>query len=133
MSPRSPHFSGIFWLSLSACAGLSACGDSGGPAQPSLEEEETCDAVFPTSCELPAPSYEKDVKGIFAARCATSTCHDGRGEQWPLVDYAHVADWASEVRAMVGNCAMPPPDSEMEMPTEERQVILQWVRCNTPE
>jgi hypothetical protein len=131
MSRRSLHFHGVFWLSLSACAGLSACGDSGGPAQPSLEEE--CSAVFPTSCESPAPSFASDVKPILEARCATSSCHDGLGEQWPLVDYAHVADWSSEVRAMVGNCAMPPPDSGMKMPTEERQVILQWVRCNTPE
>ena len=27
---------------------------------------------------------------------------------------------------------MPPPDSEFSMTLEERQLILQWLRCNAP-
>jgi hypothetical protein len=27
-------------------------------------------------------------------------------------------------------CTMPPPASGMTMPTAERELILQWLRCN---
>ena len=90
-----------------------------------------CDAVLPTACTHPDVSFKKDVQPIIAARCGS--CHDGRGEQWPLVDYSHVADWAGEVRAMVADCSMPPPDAGVAMPTSERQTILEWVRCGVPD
>jgi hypothetical protein len=125
------HFHGTFWPLLSVMAG---CGDSGGPARPGLTESdggsEVCETTLPTSCPSPAPTYEQDVATIIEARC--SSCHDGRGEQWPLVDYSHTADWSNEIRAMVADCSMPPPDSGVLMLNSERQVILDWVRCGAP-
>jgi hypothetical protein len=102
--------------------------DSGGPAKP-IE----CDVVPPSSCPEPAPTWNATVGAIVATRCALGGCHDGRGEQWPLVDYAHVADWSGEIRSMVADCTMPPPDAGVPITTEERQAVLAWVRCGHPE
>jgi hypothetical protein len=30
------------------------------------------------------------------------------------------------------NCSMPPLDSGLTMPTEERQLLLHWIRCGYP-
>ena len=131
------HFHGILWLALS---GLGGCTDSGGPRQAGpmdsggdgdSEDAQVCDTVLPTSCPTPPVTYEQHVKPIIEARCLS--CHDGNGEEWPLTDYPHVADWVSEVRAVIADCSMPPPEERIEMPTSERQVILDWVRCGAPE
>ena len=135
------HLHGILWLSLSALGG---CTDSGGPTQQSVpidsdggegdgdsQDALVCDTVLPTSCPTPVVTYQRDVKPIIEARCLS--CHDGNGKEWPLTDYAHVADWVGEVRAVIADCSMPPPEEDIEMPTSERQVLLDWVRCGAPE
>lgn len=142
MGPWSTHFHGIFRLSLFLVGGTAGCVDSGGPAQSLTDPDggpnkdadgggKTCDVVSPTACTSPEVSFKNDVQPILNVRC--TSCHNGRGEQWPLVDYSHVADWAAEVRAMVADCSMPPPDSGVDMPTRERDVVLQWVRCGMPD
>lgn len=98
-------------------------GDSG----PSLPEPATCDVVPPTKCVDPELTYADDVKPIIAARCLS--CHDGKGEQWPLTSEGHVASWFSQIRDVMIRCQMPPSDSGITMPTEERETILQWLRC----
>jgi hypothetical protein len=30
------------------------------------------------------------------------------------------------------SCAMPPPDSGLTMPVEEREALLRWIRCGRP-
>ncbi|MFT3926726.1 MAG: hypothetical protein QM778_29545 [Myxococcales bacterium] len=124
-------------LLIASLSGFAACSDSGGPRQPDApdgggnELPLVCDVVLPTSCPSPAPTYDRDVKQIIARRCGS--CHDGRGEQWPLVDYSHVADWYDLLREQMSKCTMPPPDAGIEMPTSERETILEWIRCDVPE
>jgi hypothetical protein len=63
-------------------------------------------------------------------RCIS--CHNGQSGAWPLSQYEHVADWYGEIRAQMLACTMPPVDSRIEMPLEERQTILSWIRCGFP-
>lgn len=95
-----------------------------GPAPPAPAQ---CDVTPPTRCSEPAPSYADDVRPIIAARCLG--CHDGKGEQWPLTTESHVASWFIQIRDAMIRCQMPPADSGITMPTEERETILHWLRC----
>jgi hypothetical protein len=88
-----------------------------------------CKAMAPRSCPDPSPHWA-DVYPIFMRRCVS--CHNGAGEQWPLNAYEHVADWYGEIRAQMLACTMPPVDSGIEMPLEDRQTILSWIRCGFP-
>lgn len=98
-------------------------------ADASLTVPEVCDSVAPTSCPQPSPRWN-DVSSIFMNRCAG--CHNGAGGEWPLNQYEHVADWYGEIRARMLDCTMPPVEAMIEMPLEERQTILQWIRCGFP-
>jgi len=89
-----------------------------------------CTVTAPTSCPDPAPTYA-DVAPIFEQRCAS--CHSGEeGGPWPLKDYEHISDWQDVVRAEVLTCAMPPADSDVTIPDDERLRILTWIRCGLP-
>jgi hypothetical protein len=88
-----------------------------------------CKAKAPRSCPDPSPRWA-DVYPIFMQHCVS--CHNGAGEQWPLNAYEHVADWYGEIRAQMLACTMPPVDSGIEMPLEDRQTILSWIRCDFP-
>jgi hypothetical protein len=90
---------------------------------------DRCKARAPASCPDPAPRYA-DVQPIFAQRCVG--CHNGTGEFWPLTSYQHVTMWYAEIRGHMLACSMPPPDSGMTMPIAERELILQWIRCDYP-
>jgi hypothetical protein len=101
--------------------------DTGSEAEAAIPP--TCAAVAPTSCPMPAPRYD-DIVPILAQRCLS--CHDGLAEQWPLTSYDHVVSWTAEIRGMMLNCSMPPVDSGIEMPLDERQLLLTWLRCGSP-
>jgi hypothetical protein len=88
-----------------------------------------CNVTAPTACEDDSLTYE-DVQPILQEKCIG--CHNGAGENWPLTDYDHVADWFSEIRGMMLACTMPPPDSPITMSDEERELILHWIRCGYP-
>lgn len=90
-----------------------------------------CLAVAPTACPTPAPTYS-DVAPIFQASCAE--CHDGRlNGPWPFTDYGHIFDWYDEIRSDLLDCSMPPPRSRHSLTSENRQMILTWIRCGLPE
>jgi hypothetical protein len=103
--------------------------DAGTALDAALPIPEGCPLTPPTSCPTPEPHYA-DVEPIFEERCFA--CHDGTGEQWGLTSYEHVADWFSEIRAAMIACTMPPLDSGLTIPTSERLLIVQWIRCNYP-
>jgi hypothetical protein len=108
---------------------LAAC-SSAEPSDPG-KSAGVCAPIAPTECPDPAPSYG-DVAPIFERRCAS--CHSGvKDGPWPLDTYEHVADWASFVRDELLRCSMPPPNSGVTLPPEERDQILAWVRCGYPE
>lgn len=104
--------------------GGTAASDAGTAPMPPV-----CDVVAPTACPDPMPRYA-DVEPIFQQRCLS--CHDGKGKEWPLVDYAHIASWFREIQAAMLQCKMPPLDSGVTMPVEEREAILAWIRCDLP-
>jgi cytochrome c5 len=120
---------------LAAAASLAACPegsrepDASDPDGGAMPGPARCDVELPTECTDPDVGYA-DVEPIFERRC--QTCHDGQGPEWPLLEYSHVADWAGEIRGMVGSCTMPPADSGMTMTVEEREAILLWIRCGFP-
>jgi hypothetical protein len=90
-----------------------------------------CNVQAPTSCPNPAPTY-KDVTPIFQSRCVV--CHTGEGDSpWALTDYDHVSSWGDSIRSELLDCTMPPADAGFELPAEEREAILSWIRCNMPE
>lgn len=102
-------------------------GDAGGAGDASIPAPAECDVVAPTSCPSPAPTFA-DVEPIFNARCVE--CHAGMpGGPWALTSYEHVSAWVGEIRGAMRTCAMPPPDSGIEMPNEEREKILSWIFC----
>ncbi|MBX3269562.1 MAG: hypothetical protein KF729_04845 [Sandaracinaceae bacterium] len=88
-----------------------------------------CVAFAPTECRTPDTTYA-DVAPIFAERCAV--CHDGSADEWPLTTYGHVVDWADDIRSHLLDCTMPPDDADVAMLDEERQVVLDWLRCGMP-
>ncbi|MNC95745.1 hypothetical protein D3C83_129360 [compost metagenome] len=61
------------------------------------------------------------------------TCHDGTDGEWPLSTRSHLIDWRFDIRTRMLDCSMPPPDSGVTMTTEERELLLDWIRCGVPE
>ena len=92
--------------------------------------EPVCEVTPPTSCPTP-PVYYEDIAPIIMERC--HSCHDGKGEEWPLTTYGHVTAWFNEIRAAMITCSMPPPDAGISMPAEEREKILTWIVCRMPQ
>lgn len=116
-------------LWLGACAGPAGQESDAGRQRDVLRPPVECDATAPTSCPDPMPRWP-DVQPIFAVRCAV--CHGEVLGLWPLDEYSHVVDWNVEIRGMVLDCTMPPVDSDVTMTLEERQLILEWLRCGFP-
>ena len=88
-----------------------------------------CETTAPTVCAMSPPTYN-DVRPLFDAHCVS--CHNGQGSEWPMTQYQHIFDWKNEIRGDVLNCTMPPYDGGVAMPTEDRQKILEWLRCDLP-
>lgn len=129
------YFALIFFTSVVACSSEpepnpvpmwdAAVGPSdGGP--PGLG----CVDRAPAECTQPELRYD-DVAPIIEARCLS--CHDGQHGQWPLTSYRHVADWFDELRGVIVACTMPPPDADIPMEREERELILNWLICGYPQ
>jgi hypothetical protein len=101
-----------------------------GSAQDSGPVETKCEVTPPTACPEP-PVYYEDITPILKERC--HSCHDGKGEQWPLTTYGHVTGWTNEIRAAMVSCDMPPADAGIVMPADEREKILTWILCKLPQ
>ena len=135
LSVSRPPSSALAGLLVVAAMGLGGCSepagqeDDAGRQRDVLRPPVECDATAPTSCPDTRPRWA-DVQPIFAVRCAV--CHGEVLGLWPLDEYSHVVDWNVEIRGMVLDCTMPPVDSDVTMTLEERQLILEWLRCGFP-
>lgn len=117
---------------------LAGCEDSvpsngapgGQPEQDGGEPAPACTVKAPTKCTDPNIRYA-DVQPIIKARCLS--CHDGKGEEWGLTSYSHVASWFAEVNGVMKSCTMPPPASGLKMPNAEREKLLLWIVCGYKE
>ncbi|HEX2659890.1 MAG TPA: c-type cytochrome [Polyangia bacterium] len=111
------------WLAIAALG----CAASRGPD--TGMEPLTCTAVAPRACAVEPPPRYAEIASIVQARCVS--CHDGADPlgPWPLTTYDDVADWNDTIRDELVACTMPPADSGMTIPDEERQALLMWLRC----
>lgn len=90
-----------------------------------------CTVTAPTSCTEPAPHYA-EIATIIESRCG-APCHTGAPNgPWPLREYEHVADWADQIRDEIVHCTMPPLDAGFVMPGDEKEKVLEWIRCGAP-
>lgn len=104
-----------------------AVAGNGGPTDGGVLQALVCEVEAPRACTVdPKPKFA-DVMPIIAERCLG--CHDGAGEQWPLLSYSHVASWYAQIRDAMLHCTMPPADAGIDMPSEEREALLMWIRC----
>ena len=100
-----------------------------GHGGPECDPEAPCEVTAPAECPTPPVTWA-DVEPVFQARCVS--CHDGTGEEWPMLEYGHVAAWYDEIRTEILACDMPPPEECIDISGEERDRILTWIRCGTP-
>jgi hypothetical protein len=93
---------------------------------------DSCPSV-PDSCpDAGAPTFSGDVAPIVQARCMSCHSPGGQDAVLPLTSYDQIA------AAVIGNglgvqiatCRMPLPPASMN--GAERQAILQWIACHTP-
>lgn len=91
-----------------------------------------CLTKAPTACAEPSPHYAADIKPIVDSICIN--CHKGEKDgPWSLAAYEHLADWHDLLRTAMLKCNMPPVDSGYTMTLEQRQTMLNWLRCGFPE
>lgn len=93
-----------------------------GPPPPSCKPVET------PECDIgPAIRYG-DVQPIFNQRCVS--CHYGMTDgPWPLTRYEDIVDWGVLIREDLNACVMPPADSNVTLPEDEKIKILTWIKC----
>jgi uncharacterized membrane protein len=114
-------------LIIISCLVLMACPD---PSKPD-GGEQVCDVMPPDVCKNPALRFA-DVQPLFEKHCVN--CHYGQlGGPWPLRSYMDIADWHDVVLSDIAFCSMPPADAGTGMTTAEKQLILDWLRCDFPE
>jgi len=106
-------------LLLLGCA-VSGCGD------------DSCPNDLPDTCPDPAPSYQVDIAPIITARCVP--CHGPGGPEssHPLDSYTRVFGLRTNVLSQVYGCRMPPSGATPLEP-EERQALLEWLVCGSPD
>jgi peroxiredoxin len=86
-------------------------------------------------------TYCKQIARIFQKRCLE--CHrDGQIGPFALSDYQEVAGWSDMIAEVVDNRRMPPWHANpahgdfansAQMPEDERQTVLSWVKAGAPE
>jgi hypothetical protein len=133
-------------IALALAYGVSAamsCGDdsgggggSGNPADASGDPGTVGCLPMPVPaavCPTPPVTYD-NLKPLFQARCV-NVCHNGvtkdsNGEViWRLTELKHFDDWQDATRARIADCSMPPPDAGVPLTIEERQAILEFLKC----
>jgi hypothetical protein len=84
-------------------------------------------------CPATVPSYATQIAPIFNARC--NGCHNANDptSPWPLDNHSDVHDWRGTILDDLEHCAMPPPDSGMPLPDNERALLQAWLVCGAPD
>lgn len=105
---------------------LGAC--SGAPEV----EPAACPVHEPSSCS-DSPTYEADVRELFARRCTSCHSAGGLAADRDLGSFAAVRRIGTTVLGQVQGCRMPPPESEAPLTLAERSLVVQWFACGAPE
>jgi cytochrome c5 len=109
---------------------LSACGgdEDGGPNAESLGID--CSDDVPTFDEVTA--FETVCTNCHASSLS-GAARNGAPAGYDFDRYERAADEAGEIAEYVNEGLMPPPDSGLSISAAERQAILRWSVCGTPE
>ena len=119
---RVPHSWTIVCASVLLVAGCSS--DAG------KDQMTACDFVMPTSCPKEKPSFKHDVFPVLDAKC--NTCHKVNSKHWPFDNYEDVSHWSSQIESDLATCAMPPEDAGETLSAKERETIIAWTLCGSP-
>lgn len=81
----------------------------------------------------PVPSFAATIVPILDTSC--NGCHNPYvpGAPWPLHDYDDVQAWRDLIVPDLLACSMPPPGSGITLSEVDRQQILTWSVCDTPD
>lgn len=90
----------------------------------------TCPALL-RSCPKIVPSYSSVVLPILQANCVV--CHSPRGGYgYDESTYAQIHAQQSSILDKVNDCSMP-PESYPPLSSTERQALLDWLVCGSPD
>ena len=95
----------------------------------------TCPAVpADPPCPDAIPSFTQDIQPIFMVAC--DRCHSPTGEEpnSPLQTYPQINAIAGSVyRQVFKACLMPPPSAPEILTDAQRQKLLDWFGCGSPD
>jgi hypothetical protein len=109
---------------------VSACGED--------EEEGPSAAALGIDCSDGVPSFGE----VTAFDTVCTNCHDssrtgaarnGAPAGYDFDRYERAADEAGEIAEYVDEGLMPPPESGLSLGAAEREAILRWALCGTPD
>ena len=108
---------------VAAAIGLVLAGACSSPAP------STCPNDYPMACPDAAPSFSSQVGPLIHERC--TICH-GAGQQVPTLEsYTDIMTAQQRIFAQIHACLMPPPPRP-PLAAQERQAILEWLVCRSP-
>ena len=121
---------GIVPLVIAAAAAGCFMSSSGTSQQSS--SSSSCPAPVPSSCPANVPSYATDVSPLLFQYC--TSCHQAGGSQSgkPLDSWSSAASLQAKVETQVSKCSMPPSNSPQPSDAD-RQTILEWIACGSPD
>jgi uncharacterized membrane protein len=96
---------------------------------------QNCPNQSSPTCPAVVPDFATEVQPIFQAVCVT--CHSPGGQEAsvPLTSYAEITNPRFKTTAFsnVLGCVMPPANAPMALSESDRQVLLAWFACGTPD
>jgi hypothetical protein len=106
-------------------------GGSPAPLDDAALTSQACEALDAAPpCVTPMPSFANDIFPMLNRDC-NGACHIAGGVAWPLTDYQDVADWSLLIQIQIASCEMPPTDAG-SLPSADRDALLNWIACGTP-
>jgi hypothetical protein len=99
------------------------------PADPGFASD--CPDDVPAACPSPAPTFSGDggVAAVIAARCAS--CHPPQAPPLQTYDQLSLPATTQGILMQIHTCLMPPA-GQTPLTSQERQVILGWLVCGSP-
>jgi len=90
----------------------------------------------PDSCQMPAPSWSKDIQPIVSQTCAP--CHFPGGQALLKVpyDYSSYEGFhraGTTVESQLLTCAMPQDGGNAPLTTAEGDILLNYIVCGEPD
>jgi hypothetical protein len=92
-----------------------------------------CPPPVATVCPELVPSFAATIVPILDASCNTCHAADVPDAPWPLHDLGDVQAWRDLIIPDLLDCSMPPPGGGVTLSEVDRQQILTWIVCGTPD